>query len=318
MKSKHNTHIKYWYTPLVGRGSELSNHSTDVCIAPSATSIHPYIFSPLVAVIDLIFHLLFCEVSPFPVTTLQAPGLMPDGYALLINIKMITNADYVARDYLISNVNKPACQWAYMISSPEQFGCEIISMSKTLACCISVQATRLVCCVQAFSCMSVQLWMQNNEIHFTSVTMKLDCPFALCHQQGSSKFSSVPNFESVFEPSSSRTTASPWREILRPPVALLVEPPMPDRSKGKGQTKCSPWSSGLVVGRGPNDPTTESFTLKPRKRPRPTQGWGAGKEEKNFYGMHPVVCLVVNGISRSVYTTNFNNNKTKYTLLWQH
>jgi hypothetical protein len=32
---------------------------------------------------------------------------------------------------------------------------------------------------------------------------------------------------------------------------------------------------------------------------------------KYFYGMHPVVYLLINGISRSVYTTTFNNNKTK-------
>jgi hypothetical protein len=29
------------------------------------------------------------------------------------------------------------------------------------------------------------------------------------------------------------------------------------------------------------------------------------------YGMHPVVYQLVNGLSRSVYTTTFNNNKTK-------
>lgn len=74
--------------------------------------IHPYtsIFSPLVPVVDLIFQVSFCEVSPLRVTPLQAPGLMPDRCALLINIKMITNAGYVVRDYLINNLNKQACQ----------------------------------------------------------------------------------------------------------------------------------------------------------------------------------------------------------------
>jgi hypothetical protein len=71
---------------------------------------HPHIFSPLVPVIDPIFQVPFCEVSPLRVTPLQAPGLMPGSYALLINIKIITNADYVVRDYLINNLNKPACQ----------------------------------------------------------------------------------------------------------------------------------------------------------------------------------------------------------------
>jgi hypothetical protein len=41
-----------------------------------------------------------------------------------------------------------------------------------------------------------------------------------------------------------------WRECK-----LLAEPPMPDRSKGRGQTKCSPWSSRLGVRCGANNPT---------------------------------------------------------------
>jgi hypothetical protein len=39
---------------------------------------------------------------------------------------------------------------------------------------------------------------------------------------------------------------------------------MPDRSVGRGQTKCNPWSSSLGVGRGANDPTLEIFTVTKR------------------------------------------------------
>jgi hypothetical protein len=64
---------------------------------------------------------------------------------------------------------------------------------------------------------------------------------------------------------------------------------MPERSKGRGQTKCSPWSSRLRVGRGANDPTSEKFTVAkppetcrggPWRRSRPTQGCSAGTEEE--------------------------------------
>jgi hypothetical protein len=47
-----------------------------------------------------------------------------------------------------------------------------------------------------------------------------------------------------------------WRERK-----LLVGPRMSDRTKGRGQTKCSPWSSRLGVRRGINDPTPENFTV---------------------------------------------------------
>jgi hypothetical protein len=96
MKSKHNI----GNAPLVGRGCEVSDRGTEVCIGHSATSvrIHPSRSSYL------------CEVNTLRVTPLQAPGLTPDRYSLLINIKMITNADYVVRDYLINSLNKPACQ----------------------------------------------------------------------------------------------------------------------------------------------------------------------------------------------------------------
>jgi hypothetical protein len=36
---------------------------------------------------------------------------------------------------------------------------------------------------------------------------------------------------------------------------------MPDRSKGSGQKKCSPWSSRLGVGRGAIDPTSGKVTV---------------------------------------------------------
>jgi hypothetical protein len=55
-----------------------------------------------------------------------------------------------------------------------------------------------------------------------------------------------------------------WREHK-----LLVEPPMPDRSKASGQAKCSPWSSRVEVGRGANDPTPEKLTVT---KPSENQG----------------------------------------------
>jgi hypothetical protein len=36
---------------------------------------------------------------------------------------------------------------------------------------------------------------------------------------------------------------------------------MPDRSKGEGQAKCSPWSSRLEVGRGSDNATPENLLL---------------------------------------------------------
>jgi hypothetical protein len=36
---------------------------------------------------------------------------------------------------------------------------------------------------------------------------------------------------------------------------------MPERSKGGGQTKCSPWFFRFGVGRGANDPKTEKFIV---------------------------------------------------------
>jgi hypothetical protein len=66
---------------------------------------------------------------------------------------------------------------------------------------------------------------------------------------------------------------------------LLVQPPTLYRSKGRGQTKCSPGSSRLRAGRGANDPTAENTTVtKPWRRPKPTQGCNANKKwgNRNF------------------------------------
>jgi hypothetical protein len=51
---------------------------------------------------------------------------------------------------------------------------------------------------------------------------------------------------------------------------------MPDRSKGRGQTKCSPWSSRLGVGRGTNNATPEKCTVT--KPPEPMEDHGGGQE----------------------------------------
>jgi hypothetical protein len=69
-----------------------------------------------------------------------------------------------------------------------------------------------------------------------------------------------------------------WRERK-----LLVEPPVSDRSKGKVQMKCSPWSSRL--GLGLTTPLRKKLLLwnlqrkEPWRRPRPIQGCSASKEE---------------------------------------
>jgi hypothetical protein len=58
-----------------------------------------------------------------------------------------------------------------------------------------------------------------------------------------------------------------WRERK-----LLVEPPVPKRSKGRGETKCILWSSVVGVGHGTNDPAAEKFTVAELwRRPAPTQ-----------------------------------------------
>jgi hypothetical protein len=42
---------------------------------------------------------------------------------------------------------------------------------------------------------------------------------------------------------------------------------MPDRLKGRGQTKCGPWFSRFGVGSLANDSTPEKFTVaKPQER----------------------------------------------------
>jgi hypothetical protein len=48
---------------------------------------------------------------------------------------------------------------------------------------------------------------------------------------------------------------------------------MPDMSKGRGQTKCSPWSSSLGVGRGANNPTLEKSTVT-----KPLDSYGEGQD----------------------------------------
>jgi hypothetical protein len=80
------------YALLVGHGCE----SKDLH-GPAVTSVH------IQSHLSIWWRDAFCEVSPLRVTPLQAPSLMPDGYALLVNIKMITSADCVVRDYCVFN-----------------------------------------------------------------------------------------------------------------------------------------------------------------------------------------------------------------------
>jgi hypothetical protein len=61
---------------------------------------------------------------------------------------------------------------------------------------------------------------------------------------------------------------------------------MPERLKGRGQTKRSSWSSRLGVWLGANDYTQGTFTVMELwRRPRPTQNCNASKEEKEVYRM---------------------------------
>jgi hypothetical protein len=76
-----------------------------------------------------------------------------------------------------------------------------------------------------------------------------------------------------------------WRERR-----LLVEPFLPERWKGRCQTKCSPWSSRLGVWLGANDRIPEEFTVRKHphththththtwRRPRGTQDCSASEE----------------------------------------
>jgi hypothetical protein len=60
---------------------------------------------------------------------------------------------------------------------------------------------------------------------------------------------------------------------------------MPERTKVKGQTKCSPWCYRLGVERGANEPTSEKCTvINPRRRPRPKMECNASKEDMCMYG----------------------------------
>jgi hypothetical protein len=80
-----------------------------------------------------------------------------------------------------------------------------------------------------------------------------------------------------------RSCASPSHgEVCRRERKLLLGLHIPDSSKGKGQTKCSLWSSRLGVGRWAYYPTPEKLTVtKPRRRPRSTQGCSGSEEEEN-------------------------------------
>jgi hypothetical protein len=58
---------------------------------------------------------------------------------------------------------------------------------------------------------------------------------------------------------------------------------MPDRSNGRGQAKCSPWSFALWVRLGANRPTPEKSTVTKPTEPMgeaKTQSCSASKEEE--------------------------------------
>jgi hypothetical protein len=58
---------------------------------------------------------------------------------------------------------------------------------------------------------------------------------------------------------------------------------MPDRSKGRVRRSVVPssWSYKLGIGSIVNDPIPEKFPVtKPWRKPRPTQGCSASKEEE--------------------------------------
>jgi hypothetical protein len=67
---------------------------------------------------------------------------------------------------------------------------------------------------------------------------------------------------------------------------------MPDRSKGRGQMKCNPWSSRLGVVHGANNPIQKKCTaMKPPEKGGPwrrPQGCSASKEEDNLLQMKNV------------------------------
>jgi hypothetical protein len=66
-----------------------------------------------------------------------------------------------------------------------------------------------------------------------------------------------------------------WRELK-----LLVAPPIPDRSKVRSQTKCTPLPSKLGVGRGANNliPENHEADQGPHRALMPTKK----KKEINF------------------------------------
>jgi hypothetical protein len=63
---------------------------------------------------------------------------------------------------------------------------------------------------------------------------------------------------------------------------------VPNKSKGRGQTKCSTWSSRLGVGRGAKNHTLEKSVTKPPetmqndRRLRPIEDCSPSKEEKRI------------------------------------
>jgi hypothetical protein len=74
---------------------------------------------------------------------------------------------------------------------------------------------------------------------------------------------------------------------------------MLDRSKGRGQIICSPWSSKFGVERGANDSTPEKFTVVklPETKPDGTQDHAGGHDP------HRVVAPV-------------NNNNNNILIFW--
>jgi hypothetical protein len=77
------------------------------------------------------------------------------------------------------------------------------------------------------------------------------------------------------------------RELCRRERKLLVISPMSGRSKGRGQTKCSPWSFRLGVGREVNNlipkdlplPNLRTYWGGQWRRPRPKNNCNTSKEK---------------------------------------
>jgi hypothetical protein len=81
---------------------------------------------------------------------------------------------------------------------------------------------------------------------------------------------------------------------------------MPDMSKGRGQTKCSSWSSRLGTEREVNDNTLGKFIVtKPWRRPRSTQGCSASKEEAGNVRQRNTVLESFILLSKRLYTIDY-------------